>query len=69
MSIDFKDMPWVVTISGGGHPTETYGPQKMEASVALRDKLRVAFPNATVEAWAAQAPNPNIVKPPTEAAS
>lgn len=64
MSLNFSDMPWVVTITHGGQ-AGTYGPLSMDAAVELRDEVRASTPDATVEAWAAQAPNLNVVKSPS----
>lgn len=69
MSVNFSDMPWLVTVTVDATQTsDTYGPQTMAKAVALRDDLRVAAaPGHTIEAWAAQVPNPQLVKSPDDA--
>lgn len=63
MSVEFKDMPWLVTVT----PGHTYGPQSMAKAVELRDGLRVVAPVLTVEAWAAGAPDSRVVRDPEQA--
>lgn len=67
MSVNFADMPWLVTVTGDDLVSETYGPQSMADAVALRDRLRVGAPDRTVEAWASQLPNLAAVKSPDAA--
>lgn len=64
MSVSFADMPWVVTVTQDGQ-SDTYGPLSMEKAIALRDRISSTTIGATAEAWAAQAPNLNVVKSPS----
>jgi len=64
--MNFNEMPWLVTVTNGEH-SETYGPSTMGQAVELREGLRVAAPGCTIEAWAAQSPDPRVIKPPEQA--
>lgn len=66
MSVNFADMQWLVTMTSNAL-SDTYGPLTMTGAVEMRDSLRAAAPDLAIEAWAAQSPNLNVIKPPEQA--
>ncbi len=63
-----KSKPWLVTMTDPRHHSETYGPLEQAAAIDLRDQLKVAAgPGYTIEAWAAESPDPRVVKDPAQA--